>query len=93
MLLHYLVHINLEPKRYVIESRMGPLIPASFSLFSFFSHSDSNEKCSIWTIYIEKSVDGELRTQTRVGRMEGADESTELWRHPILICKIIKLIY
>ena len=25
-----------------------------------------------------------LRTQTRGGRMEGADKSTELWRHPIL---------
>ena len=27
-------------------------------------------------------VDGVLGTQTRGGRMEGADKSTELWRHP-----------
>ena len=25
-----------------------------------------------------------LGTQTRSGRMEGADESTELWRHPLI---------
>ena len=30
-----------------------------------------------------KSVDGVLGTQTWDGRMEGADESTELWRHPL----------
>ena len=29
-----------------------------------------------------KSVDGVLGTRTQCGRMEGADESTELWRHP-----------
>ena len=28
------------------------------------------------------SVDGKLGTQTQGGRMVGADESTELWRHP-----------
>ena len=31
----------------------GP-IPASFCLFSFFSHSNSNDKYTIWTIKIEK---------------------------------------
>ena len=55
----------------------GP-IPASFCLFSFFSHSNSNDKYTIWTIKIEKSVDGVLGTRTRGGMMEGADESTEL---------------
>ena len=29
-----------------------------------------------------KSVDGVLGTQTRGGRMVGADDSTELWLHP-----------
>ena len=29
-----------------------------------------------------KSVDGVLGTQTRGGRVVGADESTEIWRHP-----------
>ena len=45
----------------------GP-IPASFCLFSSFSHSISNDKFTIWTIWIEKSVDGVLGTQTRGGR-------------------------
>ena len=52
--------------------------PVSFCLFSFFSH----DKYSTNTIN-EKSVDGVLGTRTRGGRMVGADESTELWRHPI----------
>ena len=32
----------------------------------------------------EKSVDGVLGTQAWGGMMEGADKSTELWRHPII---------
>ena len=32
----------------------------------------------------DKSVDGVLGSQTQGGRMEGADGSTELWRHPLL---------
>ena len=32
---------------------------------------------------LKKSIDGVLGTRTRGGRMEGTDESTELWRHPI----------
>ena len=35
--------------------------------------------------YNDKSVDGVLGTQTGGGRMVGADESTELWRHPQLL--------
>ena len=31
---------------------------------------------------MKESVDGVVGTQTRGGRMEGADKSTELWRHP-----------
>ena len=30
-----------------------------------------------------KSVDGVLGTRTRDGKKVGADESTELWRHPL----------
>ena len=51
----------------------GP-IPASFGLFSSFPHDKSK--------LIDKIVDGVLGTQTRGSRMEGADKSTELWRHP-----------
>ena len=43
-----------------------------------------------------KSVDGVLGTQTRDGKMEGADVSTELWRHPtkskcLSNCKVLSL--
>ena len=30
-------------------------------------------------------MEGVLGTQTRCSRIEGADESTELWRHPIIV--------
>ena len=52
-------------------------------LLSFSQHNDIIVQNS--TI---KSVDGVLGTRTRGGRMVGADESTELWRHPgwFLVC-------
>ena len=31
---------------------------------------------------LKKSIDGVLGIRTRGGRMEGANECTELWRHP-----------
>ena len=51
---------------------------ASFCLFSFFSHDKYRANFTI----IYKSIDGVLGTRTRGGRMVGADEFTELWRHP-----------
>ena len=51
--------------------------PASFCLFSFFSH----DKFSTNLTVNDKSVDGVLGTRTQCGRMVGADKSTELWRH------------
>ena len=65
------------------------LSPASFCLFSFFS----NDKYSTNTIN-EKSVDGVLGTRTRGGGMVGADESTELWRHPYcleVVCSVVSI--
>ena len=32
----------------------------------------------------EKNIAGMLGSRNRGGRMEGADESTELWRHPYI---------
>ena len=32
---------------------------------------------------LKKSIDGVLGTRTQGSKMEGADKSTELWRHPI----------
>ena len=65
--------ISLTPGVF---KKMGQTRPL-FCLFSFFSHI-------AWTnLTINvKSVDGMLGSRTRGGRMEGADESTELWRHP-----------
>ena len=50
--------------------------PASSCLFSFFSHDNYSKN----TKY-DKSIDGVLGTRTILA-MEGADESTELWRDP-----------
>ena len=44
-----------------------------FRLFSSFPHDTIQ-------IQIDKSVDTVRGTQTQGGRMEGTDESTELWR-------------
>ena len=52
--------------------------PASFFIFVLFSHGMDKHSTNL-TIN-EKSVDGMLGS--RGGRMEGADESTELRRHP-----------
>ena len=59
--------------------KMGQTRPLFVYLFLFFSQ----EKYSTKTIN-DKSVDGVLGTQTRRSRMVGADESTVLWRHPIM---------
>ena len=50
--------------------------PANF--FLFFSHIARTN-----LTIIEKSIDGMLGSQTWGGRMEGADESNELWWHPM----------
>ena len=55
---------------------MGQTRPI-FGLFSY-------DKYSTNLTINDKSVDGVLGTQTRGGRMVGADEFTELWRHPLL---------
>ena len=55
--------------------------PASFCLFSFFS----NDKYSINLTINDKSIDGGLGIWTQGGRMVGADESTQLWRHPDML--------
>ena len=47
-----------------------------YCLFSLFS------QFTISIIQIEKSVDGVFGIRTRSRRMEGADETTELWRPP-----------
>ena len=68
----FIVHISLLLFSFRNEPNM-----ASFCLLSFFSH----DKYSTNTIN-DKSVDGLLGTRTQCGRMVGANESTELWRHP-----------
>ena len=52
--------------------------PASFCLFSFFSHGKYSTNLTI----NDRSIDGVLGTQTWGGRIVGADESPELWRQP-----------
>ena len=57
---------------------------SSFFIFCPFLIPLTNA-LSISTILIEKSIDGVHGIQTRVRRMEGSDESTELWQPPLLI--------
>ena len=52
--------------------------PASFCLFSLFSHNKYSTNLTI----NDKSIDNVLGNRTQGGRMVGADKSTELWRHP-----------
>ena len=59
---------------------MGQTLPL-FCLFSFFSQY--KDKYSTNLTKDDKSIDGVLGSQTWGGRMDGADESTELWRHPV----------
>ena len=46
---------------------------------------------------VDKRVDGVLGIRTLGGSMEGADESTELWRHPkkiiLSLVDVIKLFW
>ena len=50
---------------------MGQTMPLFIYLFSFFPMTNKNDN----------SVDDVLGTRTRIGRMVGTDESTELWLH------------
>ena len=70
----------------VVEYRFLPFLKKwakpGYFLFIFVLFSHCMYKCSTNLTIIEKSIDGMLGSGTRVGRMEGADESTELLRHP-----------
>ena len=50
--------------------------PPLFVYFRLFLHDTIQ-------IQIDKNVEGVLRTQIQGGNMEGAEESTELWWHPL----------
>ena len=52
--------------------------PASFVYFRPFHNTMTNTVHNLTNKYI----DGVLGTRTWGGRVVGADESTELWRHP-----------
>ena len=55
--------------------KMGQSRPLFLFIFVFST-------CHNSIFLFDKSVDGLLRIRTQGGRMEGADESTELRRHP-----------
>ena len=56
--------------------------PGLFLVY-FHSFSQSKDKYSTNFTIIDKSIDGVLGSRTQGGMMEGADEYTELWRHPM----------
>ena len=62
---------------------MGQTRPLFLFIFVLFSHR--MDKYSTNLTINEKSVDGMLGSRTRGGSLEGADESTELRRHPNII--------
>ena len=64
---------RVRPMDIVFFKKNGP-IPASFVYFRSYLVTIS--------LQIEKSVVGVLGIRTRGRRMEGADETTELWRPP-----------
>ena len=66
-LLHYVRHYFLKLEN-----------TASFCLFLFFSNDKYYSRNLTKN---DTSVDGVLGTRTWGGRMVGAGESTELWRH------------
>ena len=66
--------------------KMGQTRPL-FGLFSFFF--TTQDKYSTNFTINDKSIDGVLGSQTWGGMMEGADVSTELWRHPYSIGIVI----
>ena len=59
--------------------KMGQIRPILF-IFVLFSHC--KDKYSTNLTINDKSIDGVLGSRTQGGRMEGTDESTELWWHP-----------
>ena len=61
--------------------KMGQTRP----LFGFYfrSFSQHKDKYSTNVTINDKSIDGVLGSRTQGGMMEGADEYTELWRHPM----------
>ena len=52
-------------------------------IFVLFTNAMTNIAQFEYVTINYKSVNGLLGNQTRVDRMEIADESTELWRHPL----------
>ena len=65
---------------------MGQTRPL-FGLFLFFSQC--KDKYSTNFTINDKSIDGVLGSRTRGSMMEGADESTELWRHSKLVLLLL----
>ena len=69
----------VRPVANVFLKKMGQTRPL-FGLFSFFSQHKDKYSTNFTINY--KSIDGVLGSRTRGDMMEGADKSTELWRHP-----------
>ena len=70
---------GLRPSPYTIVFWMGQSQPL-FVYFRLFYKTQTKYN-------LIKSIDGVLGTQTRGGRIEGADKSTDLWWHPMQLLK------
>ena len=76
------------PNRWIDVRTAWWLHPAKPGLFFvYFCYFHITNTAQSWLWLHDKSIDSVLGTRTRRGRMVVADESTELWRHPILFLR------
>ena len=75
------IHFDCKQKLALTSFLNGQTRPL-FCLFLLFSHVANTNTYGINLTINDKSVDGVLGSQTRGGRMESADDSTELLWHP-----------
>ena len=82
-------------KKHLIQNptflKYRPNPPSFLFIFVLFSHC--KEKYSTNLTVNDKSVNGGLGSRTWGGRMESADESTELWRHPTKPFFVLIVLY
>ena len=80
-----LVKMTSKVKRIIwnFADKWHCLVSQTRPLFVYFHSFNCKYSTKFWLPINDKSVDGVLGTWTRGGRMEGADESTELCRHPL----------
>ena len=84
-----ITHVSFQPKQFVTLNTFSLSLEGVFKiwakpdlfLFNFLVFLNANTNIAQIWLY-ECSLGGVLGIRTRGGRMVGADNSDELWRHP-----------